>query len=75
MQAQMRDDVRAATEQDNTADRPSVREITLAIEFLTMGLRALADGHPVDSHMVRDPLLFAFSKVRDMTGPYLRALA
>jgi cobalamin biosynthesis protein CobT len=47
-------------------DKQTIREITLTIEFLTTTLRAVVDGHPVASHMVQQPFLFAHGKVNDL---------
>jgi hypothetical protein len=49
-----------------TMDKECIREATLAIEFLTTALRAMVDGHPVASHMVQQPFLFAHGKVNDL---------
>lgn len=52
---------------------PTVRELSICIEFLNLALRALADGHTSDASFVRDPLLFGFAKVRDLTQEYFSA--
>lgn len=75
MKFAIRDDAGQAGEYIHATPTPSISEVTLAIEFLTMGLRSLVDGHPADSHMVREPLMFAYSKVRDMTSGYAGKLA
>lgn len=38
-----------------------------------MALRAVADGHENQSHMVRDPVLWGYSKIKGMAEPYLKA--
>lgn len=49
-------------------DKQTIRELTLTIEFLTTALRAVVDGHPVASHMVQQPFLFAHGKVNDLAA-------
>ncbi|ESX98720.1 MULTISPECIES: hypothetical protein [unclassified Mesorhizobium] len=49
-----------------TLDRETIRDVTLAVEFLTTALRAMVDGHPVASHMVQQPFLFAHGKINDL---------
>ncbi|RUT88028.1 hypothetical protein EOD14_08325 [Mesorhizobium sp. M7A.T.Ca.US.000.02.1.1] len=56
----------AVASQIASMDKQTVREITLAIEFLTTTLRAMVDGHPAASHMVQQPFLFAHGKVNDL---------
>jgi hypothetical protein len=55
----------------NQQTGPSITEITLTIEFLTMALRAVAEGHSIKGKMVREPLVWGFSKYKSMVAGYL----
>ncbi|RWO57069.1 hypothetical protein [Mesorhizobium sp.] len=56
-------------------DRQCIRELTLAMEFLATALRAVVDGHQIDSHMVQTPFLFAHGKVNDLASTIYRKAA
>ncbi|RUU79026.1 hypothetical protein [Mesorhizobium sp. M7A.F.Ca.MR.362.00.0.0] len=44
-----------------------IRELTLALEFIATTLRAVADGHQTESHMVQTPFVMALGKLNDLT--------
>lgn len=56
-------------------DKQCIRELTLAMEFLATALRAVADGHKVESQMVQQPFLFAHGKVNDLATVVYRKAA
>ncbi len=52
-----------------------IRELTLALEFIATTLRAVADGHQTESHMVQTPFIMALGKLNDLTPTILAKAA